>query len=137
LLCLFVITHPICSVLMIALQLLGMYPSWVSWTFTIILNVLVSLAMYSLVVFYHVFAKELAPHKPLSKYICIKGVVLFCFWQDTAIEEFLHLAQNRQTKIAAHEHIQEAIQNLFVCLEMIVFSVHQHYAFHRLRKRDE
>ncbi|KAK2976228.1 hypothetical protein RJ640_001954 [Escallonia rubra] len=35
------------------------------------------------------------------------------------------------------EHIQEAIQNVLVCLEMIVFSILQHYAFHRLRKRDE
>ncbi|KAK3013391.1 hypothetical protein RJ639_009452 [Escallonia herrerae] len=112
LLCLFIITRPICSVLTIALQLLGIYPSCVSWTFTITLNVSVSLAMYSLLVFYHVFGKELAQHKPLSKSICIKGVL------DV-------------------EHIQEAIQNLFVCLEMIVFSVLQHYAFHRLRKRDE
>ena len=28
------------------------------------------------------------------------------------------------------EHIQEAIQNVLVCLEMVVFSVLQQYAFH-------
>lgn len=77
----FVVIRPVCSVLMIAFQLLDMYPSWLSWTFTIILNVSVSLALYSLVVFYHVFAKELAPHKPLAKFLCVKGIVFFCFWQ--------------------------------------------------------
>jgi hypothetical protein len=66
---------------MITLQMLGIYPSWLSWTFTIILNISVSVALYSLVLFYHVFAKELAPHKPLAKFLCIKGVVFFCFWQ--------------------------------------------------------
>ena len=77
----FVIIRPICSILMITLQMLGIYPSWLSWTFTIILNISVSVALYSLVLFYHVFAKELAPHKPLAKFLCIKGVVFFCFWQ--------------------------------------------------------
>lgn len=28
------------------------------------------------------------------------------------------------------EHLQEAIQNVLVCLEMVVFSVLQQYAFH-------
>lgn len=66
---------------MVGLQLLGWYPNWLSWIFTIILNISVSLALYSLVVFYHVFAKELAPHNPLAKFMCIKGIVFFCFWQ--------------------------------------------------------
>ncbi|KAK1385786.1 hypothetical protein POM88_023521 [Heracleum sosnowskyi] len=39
----------------------------------------VSLALYSLVLFYHVFAKELAPHNPLSKFLCVKGVVFFYY----------------------------------------------------------
>lgn len=77
----FVVIRPVCSILMIVLQLLGVYPSWVSWTFTMILNISVSLALYSLVIFYHVFAKELAPHKPLAKFLCVKGIVFFVFWQ--------------------------------------------------------
>uniref|UniRef100_A0A0R0FLR3 DUF547 domain-containing protein n=1 Tax=Glycine max TaxID=3847 RepID=A0A0R0FLR3_SOYBN len=77
----FVVVRPVCSVLMIALQLCGLYPTWLSWAFTIVLYISVSFALYSLVVFYHVFAKELAPHKPLAKFLCIKGIVFFCFWQ--------------------------------------------------------
>ncbi|WOL05203.1 transmembrane protein 184C [Canna indica] len=77
----FVVIRPVCSILMIILQLLGLYTTWISWTFTIILNISVSMALYALVIFYHVFAKELAPHKPLAKFMCIKGIVFFCFWQ--------------------------------------------------------
>ncbi|KAL5577653.1 hypothetical protein UlMin_019352 [Ulmus minor] len=74
---LFVVICLVCSILMITLELLNIYPSWLSWAFTIILNVSVSLALYSLVKFYHVFAKELAPHKPLVNFFL---VLLFdCF----------------------------------------------------------
>ncbi|XP_074375422.1 uncharacterized protein LOC141717228 isoform X2 [Apium graveolens] len=76
----FVAIRPVCSILMISLQLLDIYPEWISWTFTVILNISVSLALYSLVLFYHVFDKELAPHNPLAKFLCVKGIVFFCFW---------------------------------------------------------
>ncbi|XP_059623295.1 uncharacterized protein LOC132266436 [Cornus florida] len=127
----FVVIRPICSMLMITLQILGMYPSWVSWTFTIILNISVSLALYSLVVFYHVFAKELEPHKPLSKFLCIKGIVFFCFWQGVVLDILVATGIIKSHHFWLDvEHIQEALQNVLVCLEMVVFSVLQQYAFH-------
>ncbi|KAI3844537.1 hypothetical protein MKX03_006922 [Papaver bracteatum] len=125
----FVIVRPVCSILMIALQLLGLYPSWVSWTFTIILNLSVSLALYSLVIFYHVFAKELEPHKPLAKFLCIKGIVFFCFWQGVVLD-ILVSAGIIQSHWLDVEHIEEAYQNILVCLEMVIFSVLHQYAFH-------
>ncbi|KAL2523595.1 Protein of unknown function (DUF300) [Abeliophyllum distichum] len=94
---LFAVIRPVCCVLMIALQLLGIYPSWLSWTFSIILNISVSLALYALVIFCHVFAKELAPHKPLAKL-------------DV-------------------EHLEEALQNVLVIVEMGFFSISMKYAY--------
>ncbi|OWM91290.1 transmembrane protein 184C-like [Punica granatum] len=127
----FVIIRPVCSILMISLQILGIYPSWLSWTFTIILNVSVSLALYSLVLFYHVFAKELAPHKPLAKFMCIKGIVFFCFWQGVVLEILVAMGVIKSHHFWLDvEHIEEAIQNVLVCLEMVVFSVLQQYAYH-------
>ncbi|GFY91812.1 organic solute transporter ostalpha protein [Actinidia rufa] len=126
----FVVIRPICSVLMITLQILGTYPSWVSWTFTIILNVSVSLALYSLVIFYHVFAKELEPHKPLAKFLCIKGIVFFCFWQGIVLDALVALGIIKSHHFWLDvEHIEEAIQNVLVCAEMVVFSVLQQYAY--------
>lgn len=127
----FVIVRPICSILMIILQLLGMYPNWVSWTFTIILNFSVSMALYALVVFYRVFAKELAPHKPLAKFLCIKGVIFFCFWQGLALKALAATGVIRSHHFWLDvEHIDEVIQNILVIVEMVFFSVMQQYAYH-------
>uniref|UniRef100_A0A2P2JJA3 Transmembrane protein 184C-like n=2 Tax=Rhizophora mucronata TaxID=61149 RepID=A0A2P2JJA3_RHIMU len=127
----FVIIRPICSILMVSLQTFGIYPSWLSWTFTIILNISVSLALYSLVIFYHVFAKELAPHKPLAKFLCIKGIVFFCFWQGVVLDVLAAIGIIRSHHFWLDvEHIEEAIQNALVILEMVVFSVLQQYAYH-------
>ncbi|XP_065878096.1 uncharacterized protein [Euphorbia lathyris] len=127
----FVVIRPICSILMISLQLLGIYPTWLSWTFTIILNVSVSLALYSLVLFYHVFAKELAPHNPLAKFMCIKGIVFFCFWQGVVLDILVAAGVIKSNHFWLDvEHIEEALQNVLVCLEMVVFSVLQQYAYH-------
>lgn len=126
----FVIIRPVFSILMIALQHFDLYSGWVSWIFTIVLNVSVSLALYSLVIFYHVFAKELAPHSPLAKFLCIKGVVFFCFWQGLVLQFLVSagiiVSHHRWLDV---EHIQEAYQNILVCVEMVVFSIIQRYAY--------
>ncbi|XP_060193090.1 uncharacterized protein LOC132622492 [Lycium barbarum] len=127
----FVIIRPACSILMITLQILGLYPSWLSWTFTIILNISFSVAMYSLVAFYHVFSKELQPHKPLSKFICIKGIVFFSFWQGLVVKILVALGVIKPHHFWLDvEHLQEAIQNVLICVEMVFFSVLQQYAYH-------
>lgn len=128
----FVVTRPVCSFLMSGLQLLGMYPpSWVSWTFTVILNISFFVAMYSLLVFYHVFAKELAPHKPLAKLLCVIGIVFFSFWQGVVLDILVKTGVLKSHHFWLDvEHVEEAIQNVMICVEMVGFSVIQQYAFH-------
>ncbi|KAK9209328.1 hypothetical protein WN944_001694 [Citrus x changshan-huyou] len=134
----FVVIRPVCSILMIALQLLGLYSNWISWTFTIILNISVSLALYSLVIFYHVFAKELAPHKPLSKFLCIKGIVFFCFWQGIVLDILVALGVIKSHHFWLDvEHVEEALQNALVCVEMVFFAAFQRYAYSAKPYRDE
>ncbi|CAL9214516.1 unnamed protein product [Arabidopsis halleri] len=127
----FCIIRPVCSILMVTLQILGIYPAWLSWIFTVILNVSVSLALYSLVKFYHVFAKELEPHKPLTKFMCVIGIVFFCFWQGIVLEILVGLGLIKSHHFWLEvDQLEEALQNVLVCLEMIVFSIIQQYAFH-------
>ncbi|RVW36431.1 Transmembrane protein 184B [Vitis vinifera] len=134
----FVIVRPVCSILMITLQVLRIYPSWVSWTFTIILNISVSVALYSLVLFYHVFAKELEPHKPLAKFLCVKGIVFFCFWQGVLLDILMAMGMIKSHHFWLEvEQIEEALQNVMVCVEMVFFSIFQQYAFNVAPYRDD
>ncbi|KAL3733768.1 hypothetical protein ACJRO7_023177 [Eucalyptus globulus] len=126
----YVVIRPLCSILMITLQLFGTYPSWLSWTFTIVLNISVSLALYSIVLFYHVFSKQLEPHKPLAKFLCIKGIVFFCFWQGVALDILAAVGIIRSHHFWLDvEHNEEALQNALVCIEMVFFSAFQQYAY--------
>jgi hypothetical protein len=110
----FVILRPLLSVLVIFLEWMGLYEGLISWTVTLVLNVSVSLAMYSLVVFYHLFHAELAPHNPLAKIMCIKGVVFFSFWQGVVLQLLAAAGIIRSEHIWLEiSQIEEAYQNLF------------------------
>jgi hypothetical protein len=50
-------------------------------------------ALYCLVLLYEATAEELAPLKPLAKFLCVKGVVFFTFWQQAMLTllSFFHV----------------------------------------------
>ncbi|KAI5083861.1 hypothetical protein GOP47_0000030 [Adiantum capillus-veneris] len=126
----FVIIRPVFSALMITLQVLGVYKGITSTIVTIVLNVSVSLALYALVLFYHAFAKELAPHSPLAKFMCVKGIVFFSFWQGIVLEILVAVGIIRSHHIWLEvDQIEEAIQNLLICVEMVLFAFMQQYAY--------
>ncbi|KAL0306478.1 UNVERIFIED_CONTAM: protein LAZ11 [Sesamum radiatum] len=102
--------------------------NWLSWTFTIILNVSVSLALYSLVVFYHVFAKELAPHKPLAKFCASKGF-FFCFWQGILLDILVAMGIIKSTISGWTSSIFRKLSRMFVIVEMVFFSLLMQYAY--------
>lgn len=78
----FMIMRPVFSALMCAALLLDVYHvSFVPWVFPIVFNVSAYLAFYALLLFYHAFEHQLQKHKPLPKFLCIKGVVFLVFWQ--------------------------------------------------------
>jgi len=126
----FVIIRPVFSAFMITLQLLGVYKGMASIFVTIVLNFSVTIALYALALFYHAFAKELAPHSPLAKFMCVKGIVFFSFWQGMVLEILVAMGIIRSHHIWLEvDQIEEAIQNLLICVEMVVFAFLQQYAF--------
>jgi len=124
----FVVLRPICSVLGIGAELLGKY-DYVYWIIMITLNISVTLAVYALVVFYHAFAEELKEHRPLAQFICIKGVVLFAFWQACILSAFEHFGIIHANHWYTVAELDVAIQNFLVCLEMGGFALGHIYAF--------
>jgi len=124
----FVVLRPICSVVGIGAELIGKY-DYVYWLITITLNISVTLAVYALVVFYHAFAEELKEHRPLAQFICIKGVVLFAFWQACILSALEYFGILHAGHFYTVEELDVAIQNFLVCLEMGGFALAHMYAF--------
>lgn len=95
-----------------------------------------SWALYVLVLFYRATHKEMAHIHPMGKFLTIKTIVFFSWWQGILIE-FLegrgHFASVVGISSAdgrdPADHVAQGIQDLLICLEMLVAAVFFFYAF--------
>jgi len=125
----FVYLRPLISIISLGLQVAGKLDK-VYTLISIVLNISVTLAVTSLMIFYHSFDKELAPHRPLAKFLCIKGVVFFIFWQSVVLEALVYFKVVHEGHWWTTDEVSTAIQNFLVCLEMgLLFSFAHFYAF--------
>eukprot|EP00897_Mesotaenium_endlicherianum_P001452 jgi/Mesen1/1334/ME000013S00832 len=126
----FVIIRPVFSIAILVLEALGLYKPPLTYVFTVVFNLSVFLAMYTLLLFYHGFAKELAPHRPMAKFLCIKGVVFFAYWQGLVLSILASTGVLHEGHFPfSVKQIEEAIQNFLVCIEMVVFAYFYTRAF--------
>ncbi|CAG7731744.1 unnamed protein product [Allacma fusca] len=90
-------------------------------------------AMYCLVLFYKANKDELAPMKPIGKFLCIKAVVFFSFFQGVAITILINagLLTNifGTTEQPDVKDISSSLQNFLICIEMFLAAIAHHYAF--------
>jgi hypothetical protein len=86
-------------------------------------------ALYSLFMFYHCTNKELKGIRPFTKFLCIKLVIFFSWWQGLGIFILVRSGQI----ISGHGHsaneIASLIQRLLVGMEMLIASIGYFYAF--------
>eukprot|EP01067_Filipodium_phascolosomae_P007289 Filipodium_phascolosomae@DN5790_c0_g1_i1.p1 len=92
-------------------------------------------ALYNLVMFYHCFHERLRPINPLPKFLCVKGILFFTFWQSVIIGLLLRSGYLENTAVAfnpskwnSHE-IAAGIQNYFMSLEMVGFAIAHMFAY--------
>lgn len=108
---------------------------------TVVTCVSQSWALYVLVLFYRATYKELVHIHPMGKFLAIKTIVFFSWWQGILIELLErqgHFASVEGVNGAeghdpsghdATEHVAQGIQDLLICLEMLVAAVFFFYAF--------
>ena len=95
-------------------------------------NLSVMYALYCLVMLFHAVEAELRHPinwRPLGKFLCVKGVVFFCWWQGVVI--FYLRAHGIITKLGSwtSEEVANGLTNYAICVEMIGFAIAHSYTF--------
>ncbi|XP_053399319.1 transmembrane protein 184C-like [Mercenaria mercenaria] len=103
-----------------------------AWSYLVIINNISQIwAMYCLVLFYQATKDMLAPIKPVPKFLCVKFVVFFSFWQAVIIAAFAEFDLIPQTEFYDYnvEDIAKALQDFCICIEMFLAAIMHYFAF--------
>lgn len=93
-------------------------------------------ALYCLVLFFLGTKEELAPVKPLPKFLAIKAIIFFTYWQSIIISilQVMNVI-NEGWEIGCSptcwdsKKIASALNDFVICVEMVMFSIAHHYVF--------
>ena len=98
---------------------------------TTVTNISITLSMYWLIMFYQATKDALAPFDPVPKFLCIKGVLFFSYWQSVCISLLVKFGIITDLPIIHYtvEHVSATVQNSLICLEMVGFAIAHAYAF--------
>ncbi|RKP10399.1 organic solute transporter Ostalpha-domain-containing protein, partial [Thamnocephalis sphaerospora] len=124
----YVVLKPITTLVAMITHLFGLYcPESYSPKFThlyvVAVNFIsVTVAMYALVTFYMVVSEDLKPFKPFYKFICVKLVIFFCFWQYVAISMLASFGLIHETEYWTKANIANGLNSIIICFEMIIFA---------------
>jgi len=88
--------------------------------------------------FYRACSDELKPISPLPKFMCIKAVVFFSFWQSVAISALAFFGYLNESLAAwvgysrddlGLEELGIGLQDFLICIEMFIAAIAHIYAF--------
>ncbi|GAA6019658.1 hypothetical protein JCM11491_004869 [Sporobolomyces phaffii] len=91
-------------------------------------NLSVSISLYALAMFWVATHDDLQPFRPMPKFLCVKGIIFFSFWQGFGVSilvaiGWLHSARYETEKLSL------AVQDTLICFEMPLFAFMHLYAF--------
>ncbi len=117
--------RPLTSLFAVVLQWMGrlcpnsLSPATASFWLGLINFTSASTALYALVLFYTAAYPLLAPHHPFYKFVAVKFIIFFSYWQSIVLSLFIQIGLIRDADMSASD-ISSSIQSFLVCLEMIV-----------------
>ncbi|KAJ3130268.1 hypothetical protein HK098_004315 [Nowakowskiella sp. JEL0407] len=131
----FIILKPILAILIFLMKETGNYhEGWIAWnssymSLSLTYNLSVFWAMYSLLFVYITCGTDLKPYKPLPKFVFIKAILFFSFWQGLTISFLVALGVIREKGEYTANNIAVALQDFLICLEMVPFAIGYLHAF--------
>jgi len=85
--------------------------------------------MYCLVMFYHELRGPLQPLKPLGKFLVVKAVVFFSFWQGVIISGLASFGVLHPTLTYSEDDVAKGLQDFLICIEMAFAAIAHQYFF--------
>ncbi|KAF9395480.1 hypothetical protein CPC16_008122 [Podila verticillata] len=131
----YVVIKPTVALVSCVLHYYGLLcPASYSWHFgnvylTSINFVSASVSLYCLVLFYMTINVDIEDHDPFLKFLCVKLVVFFCFWQSCVLSVLGSLGVFKPTDGWTTANVELGISALLICSEMVVFAVMHVYSF--------
>jgi len=89
----------------------------------IIVNCSQCWALYCLVLFYMELKEELAPINPLGKFLVVKAVVFFSWWQQIIVTCLATFHMIEPFLDYSSEDVAKGYQNLLIVVEMFLYAI--------------
>ncbi|KAF8929365.1 organic solute transporter Ostalpha-domain-containing protein [Dissophora ornata] len=131
----YVAIKPLCTLAAVVLQYFGLYCD-TAYDFhfgmvyiTIVNFISVSVALYCLVLFYQTINVEIQEHSPFMKFMCVKMVVFFCYWQSCLLSLLGALGVFKPDDGWTMLNVELGISSVLICAEMVVFATLHVYSF--------
>jgi hypothetical protein len=97
---------------------------------TIVYNISICLSLYCLAMFWVAVNKDLLPFRPVPKFLCVKGILFFSFWQGVFVGFLVSTGAIKSVgPYTDPEHMVLAIVDSMICIEMPFFAIAHQYAF--------
>ncbi|KIR56013.1 hypothetical protein I315_01077 [Cryptococcus gattii Ru294] len=89
----------------------------------------ISVALYGLIVFYVLCKDELKGKRPLSKFLAIKLIVFFTFYQNFLFSILQSHGVIKGTAMWTATNVSDGLSALCTCVEMVIFSIYMGWAY--------
>ena len=100
----------------------------------ILTNVSQCWALYCLIFFYYAMKNELSPIRPVGKFLSVKALVFFTWWQSVVIAILYNWGMIPDALVNVEhdwtkEDVAKGIQDYLICVEMFIASVVHSFVF--------
>ncbi|XP_073824329.1 transmembrane protein 184C isoform X3 [Musca autumnalis] len=135
----YTVVRPITTFISVICELCGVYGEGtfagnVAFPYIVVINNISQfVAMYCLVLFYRANKEDLKPMKPIPKFLCIKAVVFFSFFQGVLLNILVYYNFIKDifgsTDLGDDANLASMLQNFLICIEMFIAAVAHIYSF--------
>ncbi|XP_070139399.1 transmembrane protein 184C isoform X2 [Drosophila kikkawai] len=133
----YTVVRPITTFISVICELCGVYGEGefagnVAFPYIVVVNNISQfVAMYCLVLFYRANKEDLKPMKPIPKFLCIKAVVFFSFFQGVLLNVLVYynIIKDIFGSDVGDTNLASLLQNFLICIEMFIAAVAHIYSF--------